>query len=252
MSTFSLKVTALVLMLLDHIGSYFAPPMLPMGLCFVLRSLGRGAYPLFLFCLAQGYAHTRSRKKYLLRLYCAGLFMAFFSLWVERTFPAEEFGYYGNHNIFVPMLLVGLIVSAIEAGQRDRRKGLWMAAGIFALQFFYLVVSHMGPFRHLYGDTMTGLIPNLAINEYGFDFIVLGVAMYFLRDKPGALAAAYIVFCAYQFSLGEYSDQFLMIWVLPLMLRYNGEKGRGMKWLFYVFYPLHTFVLFYLANFIVL
>ena len=91
MSTFALKVTALVLMLLDHIGSYFAPPMLPMGLCFVLRSLGRGAYPLFLFCLAQGYAHTRSRKKYLLRLYCAGLFMAFFSLWVERTFPAEEF-----------------------------------------------------------------------------------------------------------------------------------------------------------------
>ncbi len=248
MSTFALKMTALVLMLLDHIGFYLAPPILPPALCFVLRSLGRGAYPLFLFCLAQGYAHTRSRAKYLLRLYCSGVLMALFSLWVEAAFPTE-YGY-GNHNIFVPMLLIGLIISAIEAGQQNRKKGLWMAGGIFALQLLYFFVSHLPPFRGLTGDSMTGFIPNLFVNEYGFEFILLGVSMYFLREKPGALGAMYLIFCAYQFSLGEFSVQFLMVWVLPLMLRYNGEKGPGLKWLFYIFYPLHTFLLFYLANFI--
>ena len=79
MSTFALKLTALVLMLLDHIGYYLVPPLSSPGLYLLLRTLGRGAYPLFLFCFAQGYAHTRSRKKYLLRLYLAGVFMAFFA-----------------------------------------------------------------------------------------------------------------------------------------------------------------------------
>ncbi|MCI9480727.1 MAG: conjugal transfer protein TraX, partial [Oscillibacter sp.] len=46
MSIFALKITAAVLMLLDHIGFYFqAAPVW-------LRWLGRGAYPLFLFCMA--------------------------------------------------------------------------------------------------------------------------------------------------------------------------------------------------------
>lgn len=62
MNIFELKWTAVVLMVLDHVGYYF--PAAPVW----FRWLGRGAYPLFLFCMAQGYAHTRSRKCYLLRL----------------------------------------------------------------------------------------------------------------------------------------------------------------------------------------
>lgn len=247
MSIFALKFTALVLMLLDHIGYYFEAS-LPPGLVLLLRALGRGAYPLFLFCLAQGYSHTRSRKKYLLRLYLSGVFMALFALWVDTALPTEMG--YGNHNIFVPMLLTGYIISTLEVAQEDRKRGLWMAGGLFGLQALYFIVSHTTPFRGLSGDVLTGLIPNLAINEYGITFILLGVAMYFLRDKPDILAAAYLLFCAYQFSEPDSGLQFLMVWVLPLILRYNGEKGPGMKWFFYVFYPLHTFLLFYLANFL--
>lgn len=246
MTTFSLKLTALVLMLLDHIGYYFEA-LLPPGLYLLLRVLGRGAYPLFLFCLAQGYAHTRSRPKYLLRLYLAGVFMALFALWADTAFPTEMG--YGNHNIFVPMLLTGYIISTLETAQNDRKKGLWMAAGLFAVQVFAFFLAHTEPFRGLSGDIFTGFVPLLAVNEYGITFIFLGVAMYFLRDKPNVLAAAYLLFCAYQFSDPEGGIQFMMVLALPLMLRYNGEKGPGMKWLFYIFYPLHTFLLFYLANF---
>ena len=87
------------------------------------------------------------------------------------------------------MLLAGLVISTVETAQNDRKKGLWMAGGIFALQIAYFIIGHMPPFRSLSGDILTGFLPNLAVNEYGITFILLGVAMYFLRDKPGALAA---------------------------------------------------------------
>ena len=106
MTTFSLKLTAVVLMTLDHIGLYI--PAAPAW----LRWLGRGAYPLFLFCMVQGYAHTRSRKRYLLRLYLMSLFMTALGLFLNTRFLPE--GGYGNHNIFLPLFLTGLLISAVE------------------------------------------------------------------------------------------------------------------------------------------
>ena len=256
MTTFSLKMIGLILMVVDHVGLYFEP-FLPPGLTLLLRILGRGSFPLFLFCMVQGYAHTHSRKAYLLRLYIGSLFMTAFSLTIGYLLPTEGWGY-GNHNIFLPMLLVGMLISTLETAQRDRKKALWMAAGLFAVQVLYFAVSHFVPFvkHNISGDILTGIIPNLALNEYGLEFVILGVLMYFLRDRKDLFAVMYLLFCAAQFGYetvwGElgFPIQFVMAVSLPLMLRYNGEKGRGMKWFFYIFYPAHTFLLFYVANFI--
>ena len=45
-------------------------------------------------------------------------------------------------------------------------------------------------------------------------------------------------------------SKLILKFALPLMLRYNGKKGPGLKYFFYFFYPAHTFFLFYLANFV--
>lgn len=92
MNTFTLKMIALVLMVIDHIGYYFE------GTPSWLRWLGRGSYPLFLFCMVWGYQYTRNRKRYLLRLYLMSLFMTFFSYTVDAVFVSQNG--YGNHNIF--------------------------------------------------------------------------------------------------------------------------------------------------------
>ena len=144
MTTFELKCIALVLMVIDHTGLYFLS--LPEPVYLLLRSLGRLSYPLFLFCMVQGYAHTHSRRKYLLRLYLGSLFMTGFMLFVENRFPTE--GGYGFHNIFLSMLLVGVVISTVETFQADRKKGLEMAAGIFAVQVLYLLAL---PFAGRYG-----------------------------------------------------------------------------------------------------
>ena len=241
MTTFTLKLTAAALMTLDHIGMYF--PAAPAW----FRWLGRGAYPLFLFCMVQGYAHTRSRKRYLLRLYLMSLFMTAWGLFLDARFPSE--GGYGNHNIFVPLFLTGLLISAVELFQRDRRRGGLLLGALALVQVFYALL----PFtRNLSGDVLTGVVPNLAVNEFGFEFIALGLALYFLRDRREALAAVYLIFCLWQFSAealyGVFPVQWMMALALPLMLRYNGEKGRGWKWFFYAYYPAHTALLFLLAR----
>lgn len=245
MTTFSLKLTAVILMTLDHIGLYF--PAAPAW----LRWLGRGAYPLFLFCMVQGYAHTRSRKRYLLRLYFMSLFMTALGLFLNTRFPPE--GGYGNHNIFLPLFLTGVLISAVELYQRDRKQGGLLLGAIALVQVFYGLLPALLPFtRNLSGDVLTGVVPNLAVNEFGFEFIALGLALYFLRDRREALAAVYLVFCVYQFSAealyGVFPVQWMMALALPLMLRYNGEKGRGWKPFFYVYYPAHTCLLFLLAR----
>lgn len=246
MSVFALKISAAVLMLLDHIGFYFerAPIW--------LRWLGRGTYPLFLFCMTQGYFHTRSRGRYLFRLYAMSLFMTMLGQMLDTRFPTEKG--YGNHNIFVPLFLTGLLISAIELYQRDRRRGAVLLGGIAVSQIFYGFLPGLVPaFKSFSGDVLTGIVPNLAVNEFGFEFIALGLSFYFLRDRRDTLCAVYLIFCIYQFSAelicGGGATQWIMVFVLPLILRYNGEKGPGWKWFFYIFYPAHTSFLFLLANF---
>lgn len=71
MNIFTIKIIALILMLMDHIGEFF--PDSPIW----FRWLGRLAAPLFFYALAVGFRHTRNRKKYLLRLYLANVGMVF-------------------------------------------------------------------------------------------------------------------------------------------------------------------------------
>lgn len=130
-----------------------------------------------------------------------------------------------------------------------------MLSVIFAVQVLYYTIPNILPFvRSLSGDILTGIIPNLALNEYGFEFVVLGVLMYFLKEKKDLFCVMYILFCIIQFSLEMLATgmaaQWFMIIALPLILHYNNQKGYGMKYFFYIFYPIHTFLLFYLANFV--
>ena len=247
MSTFALKITALILMFLDHTGLYFE------GAPVWFRWLGRASYPLFLFSMVWVYHYTRNRKKYLLRLYLMSIFMTGFMYFIKIRFNAVVD--YGYHNIFLSMFLVGVLISTIELFIKDRKKGGILIGVIVLVQILYYMLPRFFPFlRSLSGDTLTGVIPNLAMNEYGLEFVALGVLMYFLKEQKDVFTAVYLIFCICQFSeemlAAGTATQWLMVLALPFMLSYNNQKGPGLKYFFYVFYPAHTFLLFYTANYI--
>lgn len=247
MNTFTLKMIALLLMVIDHIGLYFE------GAPILFRILGRASYPLFLFCMVWGYQYTKNRKRYLIRLYAMSLFMSGFMLWIKYTF--EHGNAYGLHNIFLSMFLVGVLISTFELIQKDRKKGYCMLGIIFFVQLLYYQLPALFPIlNQTSGDIRTGVMMNLVLNEYGFEFVVLGVLMYFLKEKKDLFSAVYILFCISQFSSDMLQAgmpmQCFMILALPFMLQYNHQKGPGLKYFFYVFYPAHTFLLFYMANYL--
>ena len=62
MTSFVLKIIALITMFCDHFGDAF------IGHTSALNVIGRIAFPIFAFQISEGYIHTKNIKKYIARL----------------------------------------------------------------------------------------------------------------------------------------------------------------------------------------
>lgn len=214
-----LKLIAMVSMVFDHVGSEFFPAQLWM------RAVGRLAMPIFAFCIAEGYLHTRSRKKYLLRL---GLF----ALVSELPFDLLIYGRpeLTHQNIMFTFFLAVLGLMAYDAIRGETPTKGRTALGI-------LVVLCMAA----------------AATVLRGDFVLFAVISVFLFYAPHrkplwVRQSAGVAFLAVTRTIGYYAATGLSI--LPLLL-YNGKKGRGMKWLFYAFYPGHLLLLYAIKQLII-
>ncbi|MGV8906079.1 MAG: TraX family protein [Acetobacterium sp.] len=254
MTSTTLKITALVLMFLDHVAQFI--PGTPLW----FHWLGRISAPLFIFCMIWGFHYTHDRKKYLLRMYCFGLGMGFINIICNNIYPNALTPI--TNNIFVTLFLIGIISWLIEYVRTDKTKGTQLIA-LFAV---YQVITTgicivSGLISPLYGtELFVGAISaNLIYNEGSFIFVFLGVLLYFNKEDKKSLILSYGSFCLVYFSLEINANfsltalfyqnyQWMMIAALPLMLLYNGRKGSGLKYLFYIFYPLHILILFLIGN----
>lgn len=247
-----LKIFAITAMLIDHIG---AIPLLPSFFAaaneqrwgyvlfnLVLRAIGRVAFPLFCFLLAEGFVYTRSRAKYALRLAAFALISEIpFDLGINNA--TLEYSY---QNVFFTLLLGFLAMWAIDA----LRGRLWlqipaalacMAAaellhtdyasmGVGTVILFYVL---RGRKKILYpavgvwmcvGLALSGLVQRLFMGWHiGWD-IVPTLVVVGLMEVPASL-------------------------VFLLLSRYHGERGKALpKYLFYAFYPAHLLVLYAIAK----
>ena len=210
----ALKLIAVTAMILDHVGDNFFPDQIWM------RIIGRMALPIFAFCIAEGFSHTKDRRRYLCR-------MGLFALLSEIPFDLVTSGKvleFSHQNIMMTFFwaILGLM---IYEQVRNRRYGQILGAAVLLLF----------PVSSLF---------------LGLDYQILAVGLiilyYLLRNKAPLInnlaAMAYHVLLR---NVGIY--WFGVLGFVPVLL-YNGKRGRGLKWFFYLFYPLHLLAIYILKE----
>jgi len=213
----ALKLIAMASMVFDHVGDNFFPQLIWM------RVVGRIAMPIFAFCVAEGFIHTRNRLRYLRR-------MGVFALVSEIPFDLVTAGKaleFTHQNIMVTFFWAILALLCFEKILSGGKK-----PGRIALGAAVLLLA-MG------GSLLLGM-------DYNALAVGLIFLFYLLRNK--ALPLRQIAGMAYHALLRNVGIYwFGLLGFVPLFC-YNGRRGRGLKWLFYVFYPGHLLLIYVLRR----
>ena len=221
----ALKWIAVISMLVDHAAVVFfvasrevGRPLLSADLYIVLRCIGRLAFPLYAFLLAEGFFHTRSVEKYLLRLFLFGVVseipfdLAFRGVWLEGTYQNVYF------TLALGLLAVWLWMRATGGEARSCGAGRVLLG--------------------LLGVAAAAFVAWLGKTDYGAWGVLTIAAMVILRRsewKRDLFVGAFL--------LGSNMLEAVGFIDFVLLHFYNEERGRQPKYFFYLFYPTHLLVL---------
>jgi hypothetical protein len=220
MSTFALKLIAIITMLIDHIGYVFIPSNTT--LYWISRGIGRLAFPIFIFLIVEGFYHTRDIKKYLTR-------MGIFAIISEIPF---DLAFYGklianrHQNVFFTLFLGLLLITLMDMVEKKFPKQAFTSNIIDALLTIVFCV-----------------IASFLKTDYGFGGILLIVTFYLFRGSKIVITLSVLFISTTIFGSINVLEVLSMI---PIAF-YNGKKGKSAKYFFYVFYPAHLLIL-YLIN----
>ena len=224
MSSFVIKIIAAASMLIDHMGLLLFPQYR------FMRILGRLAFPLYAFCIAEGFYYTRDRKRYFGQIFVLGL------LCQIVYFIADGSMYLG---VLIAFSLSILLMWALDGVKKAlaAKDGTIKAAAIFVLSL--AAVAALCHFMTV---------------DYGFVGILLPV-LAFASDKKwlrlGLFSLGLVALCAVIYCSGGLDVQWWALATLPLLALYNGKPGKyRMKYFFYVFYPAHLAILYLIAMFV--
>lgn len=227
-----LKIIACISMLIDHMGYILFPNVL------ILRLIGRIAFPIFAFLLAEGCFYTRNKLRHFLVL------LGFATIMQVVLFAATKMT---SFSIFVHFsIAVGIcyLIDFIDDFIRNKKI-------ILGIIFILLVLCI------LIGLIIVDNITDYFRANYGIYAILLPIILYVIRKyvkkyhlfvNIGAIILV-LVFMNYFYAHAYY--QLYGIIACLFILFYNGKKGIfNLKYLFYIFYPLHMVILYAISMFI--
>ena len=204
-----MKIIALAAMTVDHLTSVLFPHYSLQPGVLVCHIIGRLAAPIFWFFIAEGYFHTQDRKRYGARLFAFGI--------PFLPFQTSVF----NQTSVIWGLAWGLVALAVHEreGMGERTKSLL----IFAITMIAFCAD--------WSSITVLAIVWIGANRGNFNKQMLWVAVY---------AAVYGVFIHPVYG----AIQLFTALAIPLLKGYNRKRGewKGMKWFFYLYYPLHLVI----------
>ncbi len=236
----TLKLIAIITMLIDHAGAVLVERWMQQSadgtgidgiyaLYIGMRSVGRIAFPIFIFLLVEGMEHTRNRWKYLIRLWIFAIvseipFDMAFNLEKSQIFSGQllEFGY---QNVFFTLavgLMVCIGIRIVE--EKPFKNGIKITLNLLM--------------------TIAGMAAaELLRTDYGGIGVLAIVMMYLLRDRRVIAVISCCIILMFSSSL----EIVAFLALIPICF-YNGERGWKLKWVFYIFYPAHLLILWMIGS----
>lgn len=209
-----LKTIACVTMLLDHVGAVFFPHDL------WLRIIGRLAFPIYCFLLAEGAHYTKNPVKYALRL-LIGLVLA------EIPFDLALFGQlsFAHQSVMFTLLLSYLML---------------------------LCMKKLPPWGKVLAVIPFALAAEWLHTDYGAMGVMMAAVFALTRELEekrmlqtvSVLALGFLVFTT------SFIQPLAVLAMIPISL-YSGKKAthsKSLQWIFYLFYPVHLAVLWLISE----
>ena len=264
LSGFQLKYIALIAMVFDHIHYFFDyTGKIPIWFAMI----GRLAAPLFLFSVIEGFIHTRNRKKYFLKIYVLAILMGLIQFgFYNFLHPLVRPDGFFPKNMMLSSFAILLVALQGIAWIQEKKylKGIPTLLFPLMLPWLMLLLYLSGqdkPIFTLFINLLnyTVLPTHTSISDGGTWLLLTGIAMYLchknLKKEVLAFVSVSLVWVLMVIVLSRPSFHDLMfkyfewmeIFSAPLMLCYNGQRGKGSKYLFYVFYPTHIYLLYALS-----
>lgn len=237
-----LQLIAIIAMTVDHLTWLFFPGYSLNPVAIILHIIGRLAFPIMAFFIAEGYHYTHNKTKYIIRI----LIFALISHvpYMMQSMPFKEYGW------------LSLIPFATGTGI-----GRFLnQASVLWAYFIGLLMLVVCDSEKLKSWQKTLIVIALCFVSFPADWSCIGSMVVLSigtnRGKPLTqilMSMFYVGLYAlvYFFALDKVYGllQLLVIISVPVLFFYNGKKSSNekvnkvFKWFFYIYYPLHLLVI---------
>lgn len=224
-----LKWIALIAMTIDHIGYNIFPNV---G---ILRIIGRLAYPIFAYFIAEGCFYTKHKLRYFLTVFLMGAACdAVYFIFVRDYFNC----------IFTTFALSIFLIFAMDSLKKNIR--ICETKKIVLSVLWCFAAAAAAILLGCFGDIFNK--PYIVI-DYGLIGILTPALIWAFKDKRLKLAALAVCLTALAVTMGGYQP-YALIAIVPLMF-YDGTRGKHpIKYFFYIYYPVHLVIIWGIAQLI--
>lgn len=228
MSRQQIKLLAITAMTIDHIALVFVPSS--SILYYVMRMIGRLTAPLMAFMVTEGFRHTRSRSRYLLRLVGFALISQpfYFRMLFGRA-PESVLEYITHWNVMFTLAVALMSLMLLESKIPTMPRLILVSVCISLAQFgdWSYMIPVWTMIFHVFRDDR---------RRCAALFIIVSLVL-----QTAIWLPQYDSFTAFSYQYGT------LLALVPIQF-YNGKRGNVLhknlnRWFFYVYYPLHMTVL---------
>ena len=221
-----IKLIAIIAMTIDHLTWAFFPGTQAVWYVFALHIIGRLTAPIMWFFIAEGCHYTHDMKRYAGRLFLFAIISHFaYDFAFGIPFLPLSTGSFNQTSVMWSLAWAVILIAVCNNDRIPQWAKIlsiiliclisfpsdWSSIAVMCPFFLY---AHRGNFR------------KQAVDIIVWSFVYAAVYFLFL-DKPYGIL------------------QMFTFLTIPILHQYNGERGnwKGMKWLFYVYYPAHLVVI---------